>query len=175
MQTHGERSRHLWRDLLYGMIGGVVGTVALERVTDFLYARENEATRQIEERLRQEAPTEVAARRFYRALTGTEPTEPVKSRLASAIHWGYGIAWGGLYGVAHDRVPLLARAAGLPFGLLFFLIGDEWVTTAFRLTPPPRAFPIQAHLRGLAGHLAFAAAADGVYHGLRRLAGGRQR
>ena len=74
-----------------------------------------------------------------------------RSAFSMGVHWGYGIAWGALYGALHDRVPVLSKAAGLPFGVLFWLLGDEVMTTAMKLTPPPQAFPIDAHLRGLVG------------------------
>jgi hypothetical protein len=42
------------------------------------------------------------------------------------------------------------------------LIGDEALNTYAKLTPPPRAFPVEAHLRGLAGHIAWTSTAEGV-------------
>ena len=57
-----------------------------------------------------------------------------------------------------DRAPVLSKAAGLWFGIGFWFLGDEVVTSAFRLTGPPRAFPIDAHVRGFLGHLAYTAA-----------------
>jgi hypothetical protein len=40
-----------------------------------------------------------------------------------------------------------------------------------KATPPPQEFPVEAHLRGLATHVAFSAASDGVFHALRKIAG----
>jgi len=39
---------------------------------------------------------------------------------------------------------------------------DEIGNVALGLTPGPRAFPWQAHARGLAGHLVLGLAAEGV-------------
>lgn len=55
---------------------------------------------------------------------------------------GYGVGRGGLYGALHDRVPALSKAAGVPFGLAFALVGEEGLYTALKLTLPPRAFPM---------------------------------
>jgi uncharacterized membrane protein YagU involved in acid resistance len=67
-----------------------------------------------------------------------------------------------LYGVLRKKYPVISKFAGAPFGALFFLIGDELINTAFKITPPPQKFPADAHVRGLAGHLAFTAAAEGT-------------
>lgn len=74
------------------------------------------------------------------------------------LHWGYGTAWGALYGVA----PLLSSSAGLPFGIAFTLIGDEAMNTFAKLTPPTQEFPIDAHVRGLVAHIAWTATAEGI-------------
>lgn len=46
----------------------------------------------------------------------------------------------------------MRRALGLPFGVLFFLIGDELMNEVVGLTAPPKAWPIDAHVRGRDGH-----------------------
>jgi hypothetical protein len=58
-------------------------------------------------------------------------------------------------------VPFLRKTPGLPFGVLFSLVGDEIMNQVMGLTAPPKAWPIDAH-RGLPGHIAFAAAAEGA-------------
>jgi hypothetical protein len=45
---------------------------------------------------------------------------------------------------------------------------DETATPALGLTPGPRAFPWQAHARGLAGHLVFGSVANATLATLRR-------
>lgn len=161
-------THHLIRDIIYGALAGVAGTLAMQPVTRFLYKHEREDKRRREQAIRREgAPLEVLARRFIE-LVGAKATERRTKRLARMLHWSYGIGWGSLFGVLHDRVPVLSRARATPFGLGFFLIGDEAMNVLLGLTPPPKAYPIDAHVRGLAGHLAYAAAADGTYHTLRR-------
>lgn len=167
-QTNGVT---LLKDAIYGGIGGVIGTLVMEQVASALYTLEAEEKKKIEEQIRPEPPFMTLARRLAANASDGPPSEATIQRLGQAIHWGYGIGWGALYGVLHDRIPSLSRAAGLPFGIAFSLIGDELMTTAMKLTPPPQAFPIDAHVRGLAAHVAYTAAADGVYHTLKRVAG----
>lgn len=169
-RSRGKNGR-LVRDIAYGIVGGVIGTLAMEQVTSFLYKFESEEKKKKAESLRTEPPPQAMVRRVTQDVLHVKVSDEMLSKAGNVVHWGYGMAWGALYGVLHDRVPALSRAAGLPFGLGFWLIGDEVVTMAFKLTPPPREFPIDAHLRGLVGHLAYAATTDGVYRILRRTAG----
>ncbi|HVH11643.1 MAG TPA: hypothetical protein VM759_01255, partial [Longimicrobium sp.] len=60
------------------------------------------------------------------------------------------------------RVPGADAAAGLAFGTFFFLAMDETANPLLGVTPGPRAFPWQAHARGLAGHAVFGAVTDAV-------------
>lgn len=50
------------------------------------------------------------------------------------------------------------------------LLTDLLLNPVLRLTPGPRAFPWQAHARGLGGHLVFGAATELVLEGLDRVA-----
>jgi uncharacterized membrane protein YagU involved in acid resistance len=68
------------------------------------------------------------------------------------------------------RFPAIAAARGLAFGAAFFLIVDEVLNTALRLTPPPRAFPWQTHARGLGGHIAYGMTTELMLEGLDRVA-----
>ncbi len=162
------------KDLVYGIVGGALGTIVIERIGTLLYNAEGERRRKQEEELERrygsEPSYEVMARRLAGAL-GVSLTSPARATAGRALHWAYGLAWGALYGLLHDRVPALSKAAGLPFGIEFALFGDEALSAVLKLTPPPQAFPWCVHARGVAGHVAYAATADAVYRGLRRAAG----
>ena len=72
--------------------------------------------------------------------------------------------------VLHDRVPAMSKAAGLPYGVAFSIVVDDGLNTALKLTLPPQEFPIDAHVRGLVAHLAYAATVDGTFPVLRKVA-----
>src|SRR5262245_2971774 len=107
-----------------------------------MYKFESEEKKKLEESARSEEPTEDLARRISENVLGVKLSNETKSKLGKAIHWSVGIGMGGLYGALHDRVPWLAKAGGLPYGLAFSLVVDEGLNTALRLTPPPREFPV---------------------------------
>ncbi|SRR5258707_5322278 len=164
-------NNRLLRDIAYGMIGGAVGTFVLDRVAGLMYNFESEEKKRIEESLRKEEPAEVMARRLSEDVLGMTLSDESKSQLGQAVHWATGIGVGGLYGALHDRVPALSKPAGLPYGVAFSLLVDEGLNTALKLTPPPQDFPIDAHVRGLVAHLAYAVTTDGVLRSLKKLVG----
>lgn len=154
-----------WAMLGSGALAGLLATYAMGPVTNFLYQREDEAKKRREEALRKEQPVEVLAGRLIE-LAGATPTEPLKKKLGMVVHLGYGMGWGVLYAFLRRRTPILRKALGLPFGVLFALVGDEIMNQVMGLTAPPKAWPIEAHLRGLAGHVAYAAAAEGTFRAI---------
>jgi len=162
LKSRGEKFvENPWITLGCGAVSGLLGTYAMEPVANFLYEHEDEADRKREEELRKEVPTVVLAGRLIE-LVGGEPTPERKQRLGMVVHLGYGIAWGILYAFLRRRAPFLRKALGLPFGVLFALVGDEIMNQVMGLTAPPKAWPIDAHVRGLAGHIVYAAAAEGA-------------
>ena len=47
--------------------------------------------------------------------------------------------------------------------MLFALIGDEAMNQVMGLSAPSKAWPVDAHVRGLVGHVAYAAAAESAF------------
>lgn len=165
------RGNGLAKNIAYGMIGGLVGTFALGQIANFLYKLESEEKKKKEESLRKEDPAEAMARRLSEDVFGCEISDEVKSKLGRAIHWGTGLAAGGVYGALRDRLPAVSKPMGLPYGAVFFLVVDEGLNTALKLTPPPQEFPIDAHVRGLVAHLVYAATVEVSFRFLKKVAG----
>ncbi|MGH9583486.1 MAG: DUF1440 domain-containing protein [Bryobacteraceae bacterium] len=162
----------LLTDIAYGLAAGAAATFVMDKVSTFAYQLEDESTRRHEENLRrQEYPPEVLAGKIAKALCGVELDKETKQKRASAIHWGYGIFWGGVFGALRDRAPLVGSACGLAFGFGLWLIGDEVMMPVLGLTPPSLEFPWPNHARAAANHLAYGGTL-GVTHGLLRKIGG---
>ncbi|HSA55588.1 MAG TPA: DUF1440 domain-containing protein [Gemmatimonadaceae bacterium] len=161
--------RHLARDVLQGAAAGAVATWLMGRVTTFLYDRENWEAREREDRARDgrtsyEMAAMKVARTFGRSLDARE-----QAALGNALHWTLGIGAGAMYGALGHEGRDLSLRRGLKFGTGFWLFMDETVTPALGLTPGPRAFPWQAHARGLVGHAAYGIAVEAAFRALRRL------
>ncbi|HEX2194190.1 MAG TPA: DUF1440 domain-containing protein [Candidatus Limnocylindria bacterium] len=75
-------------------------------------------------------------------------------------HYALGAIPGMGYALLRRRVPLLGAGHGLVYGLLLFVINDEFMNTALGLAGPPEAYPASSHVRGLIGHVALGVATD---------------
>jgi uncharacterized membrane protein YagU involved in acid resistance len=123
----------------------------------------------LEKALVQEQPTEKLAREISREVFGVKLSREQKAALGRAIHWSYGIFWGGAYGVLRRRLRGASWGAGLPFGVAFSLFGNALMLPMMKLTPPARKFPLSSQLRGVASHYAYAATIDCVCNTLERV------
>lgn len=146
--------------LLDGAIAGAVATWLMGKVTSYLYAREDRRAREREDSARGGNTAYGTAAEKIAELAGESLSDEELKRFGGRIHWALGVAGGAAYGLLRERVPAASAARGLLFGTAFFLLMDEGLTYALGLTPGPSHFPWQTHARGLAGHLAFGAAAD---------------
>lgn len=155
-----EEGRSLPGDAARGALAGAAATWLMGKVTTWLYEHEDRQAREREDRARGGKTAYAIAAGKAAGLLGAELREEQRDRLGAGIHWALGIGAGAVYGALRGRVPGADLAAGLVFGTAFWLLMDEGANTALGLTPPPKAFPVQAHARGLAGHLVFGLATD---------------
>ena len=164
------KQHEIVRQLTYGMVGGAIGTIVMEQLATLIYRFEDPKKKKQEEEIRKESPYDTMARRIANDILRVHLSDEDIRLLGQLLHWGYGIGWGAIYGLMRDRIPAVRKAAGLPFGIVFSLIGDEALNTALKLTPPPQAYPIDSHIRGLVAHIVYTATAEGVIRTLERVA-----
>ena len=157
------REKHgLAGDLIKGAIAGAVATWVMGKVTNTMYERQDRWARRAEEDAREgKTAYGVAAEKAGRAL-GSNLNQEQNEQVGAAIHWALGVGAGAVYAVVRRRFAAIGKVAGLGFGTAFWAVIDEGVVPALGLTPGPRAFPWQAHARGLAGHLTFGTVTDGT-------------
>lgn len=152
-----------------GAAAGAAATWAMGRVTSFMWQHETPASRRKYDEVTGGEYVPDRAAKKTEAWLGLEPNERRERALAEWLHWGVGLGAGIGYALLRRAVPEAARGQGLLFGLVFWVLFDELATVASGLARPPRAYPWQAHARGLAGHLAFGLAADTTLDLLERL------
>jgi len=106
-----------------------------------------------------ESALETAARRLVEGLAQRGPLDaPRKERLGQAIHFGFGAAWGGLYGLVRASYPRVWSPAGVgAFSLGVWMLGDNLLLPALRMAGPPRNYPWRMHAYSAAAHVAFGA------------------
>lgn len=146
-------------DAVKGAVAGAVGVWAMDKVTWWMWDREDPEALQREREARPGGldPAHVIANRAAEAV-GTEliPRQPHPAGVA--VHYGLGMMPGAAYGVLRRRVPAVGVGGGLLYGLALSLVEDEGTAPALGLAGKPTEYPWQAHARGLVGHLVLGAA-----------------
>ncbi len=161
------KGRELVADVGVGMVGGYVGTQAMERVSMKLYELESEEARRQEDEARPGDPFIVAARKTTRALGLELSEEQVQNVGMYVFHYGLGLGWGPIYTFLRRWTELGPIQAGLLTGAVQSLLVDEGLTPLLGFSAPNRDYPLVTHLRGVVAHLAYglgiAATAETLY------------
>jgi hypothetical protein len=142
------------RVLFVGAAAGYLAGQVMDKATTWFYERQSDASKQRENELLPEGAPMASARKLA-GLVGAEPTDEQAGELAAGLHQ----VLGQLYGVvaaALARRGVAPATAGLASGAGGFLVVDELANSLF-FTPPPQAYPVESHLRGVVGHLVFGA------------------
>jgi hypothetical protein len=117
-----------------------------------------------------EPSTEAAGRIAFRLVTGEEPrSRETLQALSTAVHYGFGLVMGGLFGAIRGPAAPPDAIAGLAFGAALWLSAHELVVPLAGLGDGPTAEPIAMHAHELGGHLAYGLAAAAATQALRRL------
>jgi hypothetical protein len=154
-------ARNVLADLALAPVAGYLGTKAMEPVGSWLYEHESQASREREEAARPGPPYRIAAQKTT-ALLGLNLSDAALDKAALAFHYGLAISWAPTYALLRRRTALGPVAAGLASGAAMSVIVDEGLTPALGFSAPNRAYPLAAHARGVASHLAFGLALAAV-------------
>jgi hypothetical protein len=142
------------RVVLVGAAAGYAAGKVMDRATTWFYQRQSDASKQREGELMPEGAPMASARKLA-GLVGAQPTDKQASRIATVLHQSLGQLYGvGAAALTRAGVPPLT--AGVASGVAGLLLVDELANSLF-FTPPPQAYPIESHLRGVVGHLTFGA------------------
>ncbi len=160
----------VWGDVVKGAVAGAAATWLMNQVTTYLYEHEDEGARRREQRARGGKTAYGVVAEKAAALVRKPISDEQRRKAGEAIHWTMGIGAGVGYALLRRRYRAVELGRGLAFGTAFFLVVDELANAALGLTPGPRAFPWQAHGRGLAGHLVLGATTDAGLRVLDRVA-----
>lgn len=118
----------------------------------------------------QESSTAALGRILYTRLTGSEPeSEETKTVLSYAVHWGYGLSQGGLYGALNRNAGFPDIGGGLRTAVGLWLLGDELMVPLLGLQSGPTAASPAQHANRLGAHLFYGVATAATAQFLRRL------
>lgn len=116
-----------------------------------------------------EPATETVGRLAYEAVEGEEPDERTRQRLGQAVHWGYGILLGGVYGALRSDEEVPDLLGGLGYGAAAWALGDELMVPLLGLSEGPTAHGWSEHANALGAHLVYGAATSAATQALKRV------
>ena len=102
----------------------------------------------------QENTTEKTARNVARQF-GHALTPGDKQLAGRALHYGFGMVMGSVYGVAAEYLPWIGAGAGVAFGTVLFVGTDEAVLPLLNLASKPAETPAADHLLHWASHVVY--------------------
>ena len=100
------------------------------------------------------------AQAISRGLFNHELTPQEKKVAGPAVHYGYGMLVGGLYGALAEVWAPASAGFGMVYGMALWLFGDETAVPVLGLGPPPTQVAARDHADYLAGHLVYGIALD---------------
>jgi hypothetical protein len=156
----GSLTRSRIEGAVAGAFAGAVATWFMGMATEYLYEHEDKSARQREDDARGGKTAYGVAAEKVADFAGISLSDAERKKTGAGIHWALGVAAGAAYGLATRNDTSFSPLRGLGFGTLFWATMDETVTPLLGLTPGPKAFPLETHARGLAGHAVFDATAD---------------
>ena len=90
-----------------------------------------------------------------------------KGPAGDAVHYLFGTAAGGLYGVLAGKMPAARSGLGSLFGALLWLVSDEIAVPALGLAKPANQYPPSVHAASFGAHLVYGITTEVVRRGLR--------
>jgi putative membrane protein len=115
----------------------------------------------------QEDATEKVASAISENVFGHELDKGEKETAGAVVHYAFGAAMGGVYGIAAEVAPEVSAGLGVPFGAVFWMAADEVTVPLLGLAKPPTEYPLSTHVYALAAHLVYGLTAETVRRAVR--------
>jgi hypothetical protein len=111
-----------------------------------------------------ETGLETVARRTAEGLMQRGPLDAgTRSAASSAIHYAFGAAWGGLYGLTRETT----RVSPIGFGALVWMASDNFLLPLFRVAAWPKHYSLKEHHYALQAHFVYGLSTAAAYAILR--------
>ena len=107
------------------------------------------------------------AGRKLAGFVGREVSDKEAAKIGFVVHRTLGMSYG-MAAATLVRAGVPPLVAGIAAGTVAFLVVDEGVVSTL-FTPPPLAYPLQSHLLGAVGHLAYGVSAGAMLAAMRGL------
>ena len=105
---------------------------------------------------------------FHHALSKDE-----QGVLGPAVHYGFGSVVGGVYGAIAEKLPIVKKTAGVPFGLAVWLGAHVITAPALGLSRPVTRSPVPMEAVELGAHVVYGAVTEFLRRLVRAVLGKR--
>jgi uncharacterized membrane protein YagU involved in acid resistance len=183
---------NVWKGLTAGIVGGLVGGLVMdgfqalwtsltgdEKDSELAHSpkqsgRESEGLQGSED-LREREPSDgidapatiKLASIISEDVLGHELREDEKEAAGMAVHYGFSVITGGVYGVIAELAPRAKIGEGTAFGAAVWIAADELTLPLVGLSKGPTAYPISKHAYSLASHIVYGAATEAARRAVR--------
>ena len=155
-----------------GLAAGAVGTLAMDLVWYWRYKRGGgesgfrdwEFSVGLDNWDNASAPAKVG-KHLYEGFRQQELPPERAALTSNVVHWGYGMGWGGLYGILAGSVRSPGVTLGLPFGAGVWASSYVSLPLA-KLYKPIWEYDSQTLLKDLSAHLAYGAGTAATFAAL---------
>ncbi|MGI8825451.1 MAG: DUF1440 domain-containing protein [Chloroflexota bacterium] len=141
------------QDTVIGLASGYAGDKVMGRATTALSGMESQDAKEQEKKVSPGISYNIAAGDLAKRA-GMQLTEEQASRVGSLFHLGLGLGGGEAYVAMRRRFGLSPVVSSLIVSLGLWLSVDEGLTPAMGWSAPDADYPLETHVRALAGHLA---------------------
>jgi uncharacterized membrane protein YagU involved in acid resistance len=145
-----------------GVVGGLAASAAMNAVQwiwaavgDGDHRPKPDPQQQKSEPDEEQSATRKLARLAAEKVAHKQLTRAQQAKAGAAVHYAFGAAAGGLYGVACAASDKVGFGRGVPFGAAVWALGDELAVPALGLTKPVTEFPLSKHAYTLTAHLVY--------------------
>jgi putative membrane protein len=117
----------------------------------------------------QEDATEKLAEAISENIFNRHLKKDEKETAGAVVHYAFGAAMGGVYGIAAEVAPEVCSGLGLPFGAVFWMAADEVTVPLLGLAAKPSEYSLSTHAYALASHLVYGLTSEVVRKSVRKM------
>ena len=188
-QRFEERDRkdsvpEIWKGALSGAIGGLVAGFVMvqfqklwDKASDKVEAsnthsevpKHREQPGKSSQEPQDDATVKVAKAISEKMLDRSLRGEKEKHAGGAAVHYGFAVLAGALYGGLAEGFPALRRAGAIPYSVALFVGADEIAIPALGLSKGSFELPLNKHIYGLVSHMVYGATTELVRGQVRKV------
>jgi uncharacterized membrane protein YagU involved in acid resistance len=154
--------------LVAGFLGSVAQNLFFASTKKLAPSSSPQSFEPVEPEQATETATQTVARRVTEQLARRGPIQH-RQLGAQVVHHAFGSGWGAAYGlIASSLARPGVLTSGLVFGTLVWLVSDDILLPAFRLSAWPHHYPVKTHLYALAAHAVYGITVAAAHAALER-------